>query len=115
MPPVVVLAGRTDDPEGVDEELIALIGGREAAVQKGVRKTGEVPLRYAITDVIELSKGPGDSPDELGRLRSRYPAVFAKEVGRVGERHGDNIARCDFVSESQRPCQSQSRTKCQSH
>ena len=88
---MVVFAGRTDDPEGVGEELTALLGGRAAAVRKGIRKTGEAPPRYAITDVIELFKGPGNAPDELGRLRSRYPEVFAKEVGRVRERHGDKI------------------------
>ncbi len=95
--PVVVFAGRTEDPEGVGEELIALLGGRSVAVRKGIRKTGEVPPRYAITDVIELVKGPGNAPEELGRLRSRYPEVFAKEVGRVRERHGDKITFCDFV------------------
>ena len=66
-------------------------------MRKGIRKTGEVPPRYAITDVIELVKGPGNAPEELGRLRSRYPEVFAKEVGRVRERHGDKITKCDFV------------------
>ena len=95
--PVVVFAGRTEDPEGVGEELIALLGGRSVAVRKGIRKTGEVPPRYAITDVTELVKGPGNAPEELGRLRSRYPEVFAKEVGRVRERHGDKITKCDFV------------------
>jgi len=87
--PVVVLAGRTEDPEGVGKELVKLLGGNSAAVQNGIRKTDEVPPRYAVPDVIELVKGPGSLSRELSRLRAQYPEVFAKEVDRVRGRYGD--------------------------
>ena len=55
----------------------------------GIRKTDEVPPRYAVPDVIELVKGPGSLSRELSRLRAQYPEVFAKEVDRVRGRYGD--------------------------
>ena len=81
--PVVQLAGRTEDPEGVGAELVKLLGGNAAAVRKGIRKTDEVPARYAIPDAVEMIKGPGSSSREFSRLRAQYPEVFAKERGRV--------------------------------
>ena len=89
--PVVVLAGRTQDPEGVGAQLVKLLGGNAAAVHKGIRKTDEVPPRYAIPDVIEMVKGPPNPARELTRLRERYPEVFAKERDRLRERQGDSI------------------------
>ena len=84
---VVGLAGRTEDPEGVGKELVKLLGGNNAAaVQKGIRKTDEVPPRYAIPDVIEIVKGPGSLSRELSRLRAQYPKIFAKEIDRVRDR-----------------------------
>ena len=77
------LAGRTEDPESVGAELVTLLGGNAAAVQKGIRKTDEVPPRYAIPDVIELVKGPGSLSRELSRLGAQYPDVFEKERDRV--------------------------------
>ena len=52
---------------------------------------------YANADVVELVKGTGNAPKEPGRLRDRFQEVFAKEVRRVRERHGDNVAKCEFV------------------
>ncbi len=91
---VVGLAGRTEDPEGVGKELVKLLGGNAAAVQKGIRKTDELPPRYAIPDVIEIVKGPRYLSQELSRLRERYPEVFAKELDRVRERHGGGNTNC---------------------
>ena len=81
--PIVVLAGRTNDPENVGAELLRLLGGNAAAVREGIRKTDEVPPRYAIPDVIEMVKGPGNLSLQLNRLRERYPEVFEKELERV--------------------------------
>ena len=94
---VVGLAGRTEDPEGVGKELVKLLGGNAAAVQRGIRKTDELPPRYAIPDVIEIVKGPGYASQELSRLRDRYPEVFAKELDRVRERSRDKDTNCVFV------------------
>ena len=85
--PIVVLAGRTNDPENVGAELLRLLGGNAAAVRKGIRKTDEVPPRYAIPDVIEMVKGPGNLSQELNRLRERYPEVFEKELDRLRKLH----------------------------
>ena len=52
---------------------------------------------YANADVVQLVKGTGNAPKEPGRLRDRFQEVFAKEVRRVRERHGDNVANCEFV------------------
>ena len=52
--PIVVLAGRTIDPENVGAELLRLLCGNGAAVRKGIRMTDEVPPRDAIPDTIEM-------------------------------------------------------------
>ncbi len=71
-----------------------LLGGNAAAVQRGIRKTDEVPPRYAIPDVIEIVKSPRYLSQELSRLRERYPEVFAKELDRVRERYGGGDTNC---------------------
>ena len=89
--PIVVLAGRTNDPENVGAELLRLLGGNAAAVRKGIRKTDETPPRYAIPDVIEMVKGPVNLSQELNRLRERYPEVFEKELDRLRKRNEDRV------------------------
>ena len=86
--PLVALAGRTQDPEGVGAELVKLIGGNAVAAKKGVRKTAEVPPRFAIPDLIAIVKGPGSLSRELGRIQQRYPEVFTKERDRLRQSHG---------------------------
>ena len=87
--PIVVLAGRTNDPENVGAELLRLLGGNAAAVRKGIRKTDETPPRYAIPDVIEMAKGPGSLARELSRLRAQYPELLQKELDRLRELYED--------------------------
>ena len=96
--PVVQPAGRTEDPEGVCAELVKLLGGSAAAVRKGVRKTGEVPPRYAIPDAIKITKGgPGNASRELGLLRANHSEVFEQELARVAARYGDKKSIGLFV------------------
>ena len=83
--PVVMLAGRTQDPGGVGPELAKLVGSSAVAVKRGIRKTDEVPARYAIPDAVNMMKGCGNPSQELIRLQERYPEVFAKERERVRE------------------------------
>ena len=47
--------------------------------KKGIRKTAEVPPRFAIPDLIAIVKGPGSLSRELGSIQQRYPEVFTKE------------------------------------
>ena len=91
LPPPYLTQATHERPTYVAKKLL---GGNAAAVQRGIRKTDEVPPRYAIPDVIEIVKGPRYLSQELSRLRERYPEVFAKELDRVRERHGGGDANC---------------------
>ena len=91
LPPPYLTQATHERPTYVAKKLL---GGNAAAVQRGIRKTDEVPPRYAIPDVIEIVKGPRYLSQELSRLRERYPEVFAKELDRVRERYGGGDANC---------------------